>query len=75
MSTLFQANGVDQQVNADLDAMMKNIIDGTPLDPETSRRIDERADRITEKLRRLHGVISDAAFDELLRGNPEVALV
>ena len=41
--------GVDLRVLADLDAVMKRIIDGTPVDPETSRRIEERADRITEE--------------------------
>ena len=44
--------GIDLQVLADLDAVMKRIIDGTPVDPETSRRIEERADRITEEIRR-----------------------
>jgi hypothetical protein len=45
------------QALADLDAVMKSIIDCTPLDSETSSRIDERADRITQELRRLHGEI------------------
>jgi hypothetical protein len=36
--------GIDLQVLADLDAVMKRIIDGTPVDPETSRPIEERAD-------------------------------
>src|SRR5438132_10027590 len=33
--------GIGLQVLADLDVMMKRIIDGTPVDPETSRRIEE----------------------------------
>jgi hypothetical protein len=58
--------GIDQQVLADLDAVMKRIIDGTPVDPETSRRIEERADRITEEIRRTRGVMDDARFQALL---------
>jgi hypothetical protein len=38
--------GIDPEVLADLDAVMKRITDGTPVDAQTSRRIEERADRI-----------------------------
>jgi hypothetical protein len=55
----------DPQVLIDLDAVMKRIIDGTPVDPETSRRIEERADRITEEIRRTRGVIDDDRFQAL----------
>ena len=58
--------GIDPQVLADLDAVMKRIIDGTPVDPETSRRIEERADRITEEIRRTRGVMDDDRFERLL---------
>ena len=57
---------IDLQVLADLDAVMKRLIDGTPVDPETSRRIEERADRITEEIRRTRGVMDDARFQALL---------
>ena len=40
---------IDLQVLADLDAVMKRIVEGTPVDPETSRRIEERADRIDSR--------------------------
>ena len=58
--------GIDLEVLADLDAVMKRIIDGTAVDPETSRRIEERADRITEEIRRTRGVMDDARFQALL---------
>ncbi len=58
--------GTDPQVLADLDAVMKRIIDGTPVDPETSRRIEERADRITDEIRRTRGVMDDDRFQALL---------
>ena len=58
--------GTDAQVMADIEAVMKRIIDGTPVDPETSSRIEQRADRITEEIRRTKGVIDDAQFQSLL---------
>ena len=63
--------GIDLQVLADLDAVMKRIIDGTPVDPETSRRIEERADRITEEIRRTRGVMDDARFQALLNDDED----
>jgi len=63
--------GIDPQVLADLDAVMKRIIDGTPVDPETSRRIEERADRITEEIRRTRGVMDDARFQALLHDDDD----
>ena len=66
-----QPAGTDPQVLADLDAVMKRIIDGTPVDPETSRRIEERADRITEEIRRTRGVMDDARFQALLHDDDD----
>jgi hypothetical protein len=63
--------GIDLQVLADLDAVMKRIIDGTPVDPETSRRIEERADRITDEIRRTRGVMDDARFHALLHDDDD----
>jgi hypothetical protein len=63
--------GNDLQVLADLDAVMKRIIDGTPVDPETSRRIEERAERITEEIRRTRGVMDDARFEALLHDDED----
>lgn len=63
--------GIDPQVLADLDAVMKRIIDGTPVDPETSRRIEQRADRITEEIRRSRGVLDDDRFQALLHDDDD----
>ena len=63
--------GIDLQVLADLDAVVKQIIDGTPVDPETSRRIEEHADRITEEIRRTRGVMDDARFQALLHDDDD----
>jgi hypothetical protein len=65
------AAGIDPQVLADLDAVMKRIIDGTPVDSETSRRIEERADRITEQIRRTRGVMDDDRFERLLHDDDD----
>ena len=62
---------IDLQVLTDLDAVMKRIIDGTPVDPEISRRIEERADRITEEIRRTRGVMDDARFQALLHDDDD----
>jgi len=64
--------GIDPQVLADLDAVIKRIIDGTPVDAETSRRIEERADRITEEIRRTRGVMDDDRFHGLLHDDDDV---
>jgi len=58
--------GIDPQVLAGLDAVMKRISDGAAVDPETSRRIEERADRITAEIRRTRGVMDDDRFQALL---------
>jgi SepF-like predicted cell division protein (DUF552 family) len=63
--------GIDLQVLEDLDAVMKRIIDGTPVDLETSRRIEERADRITEEIRRTRGVMDDARFQALVHDDDD----
>ena len=64
--------GIDRQVLEDLNAVMKRIIDGAPVDLETSRRIEERADRITEELRRTRGVMDDDRFQGLLHDDDGV---
>ena len=66
-----QSAGIDLQVLADLDAVMKRIIDRTPFDPETARRIEERANRITEEIYRTHGLIDDETFQRLLDDDDE----
>jgi hypothetical protein len=72
MSTDFtETAGIDPQVLADLDAVMKRISEGAAVDPETSRRIEERAARITEEIRRNRGVMGDDRFQALLHDDDE----
>jgi hypothetical protein len=59
--------GIDPQVLSDLDAVMKRIVDGTPVDEETSQWIEERGNKITEEIRRLHGEFGEDRLNRLLR--------
>lgn len=56
--------GIDPQVQADHDAIMRHVIEGTPIDPALARRVEERASRITEVIWQKHGFID---VDQLLR--------
>jgi adenosyl cobinamide kinase/adenosyl cobinamide phosphate guanylyltransferase len=60
-----QSAGADAQVLADLNAVMERIATGKPLDAESSRRIRQRAERITEEIRKKHGELDIAV--ELIR--------
>jgi len=52
--------------HSDTEAVLRHAFERTPLDPEVARRVDERAARITEQIRRTHGVIDDETFQSLL---------
>jgi hypothetical protein len=52
--------GTDPQVLADLDAVMERIRTGKSLDPESRRRIRERAERITREIRPKQGELDIA---------------
>jgi hypothetical protein len=70
-TTKIQAAGIYLQVLTNLEALMKRIVDGTPIDTETSRRIGDRADRITDEIRRTCSVMNDARFQALLHDDDE----
>jgi hypothetical protein len=57
MSTDTRITGLDPEVLADLDAVMKRIMDGSSVDAATSRRIEDRANLITEQIRRRIGQV------------------
>jgi len=63
--------GIDPQVLADLDAVMKRISDGAAVDSEMSRRIEERADRSTADIRRSRGIMDDGRFQALLHDDDD----
>ncbi len=70
MSTHTETTDTDPQVLADLDAVMKQVMDGTPVDAATSRRIRERAERVTEETYQAHG---DVDVNQLLRDSRDDA--
>lgn len=51
--------------------MLRHAFQGEPLDPEVRRRVHERAAKITEEILRVHGLIDDETFQELLRDDDE----
>jgi hypothetical protein len=52
--------------HSDTAAVLRQAFERAPLDPEVAHRVDERAARITEEIRRTHGVIDDETFQSLL---------
>ena len=52
MATETKTAGADPEVLADIDALMRHTAEKTSVDPDFFRRVNERADRLTEKLRR-----------------------
>ncbi|HEV3085193.1 MAG TPA: hypothetical protein VGY66_35870 [Gemmataceae bacterium] len=48
---------------ADEDAVCEHLLTGEPLDPDVRRRVQARAEKITEEVRRVHG---DVDVDRLL---------
>jgi len=71
MSTEINARGIDPLEQADQEAVPRHAFHGEPLDPEVRRRVHERAARITEEIYRVHGLIDDERFQELLRDDDE----
>ncbi|HEX7377210.1 MAG TPA: hypothetical protein VF278_08860 [Pirellulales bacterium] len=66
MSTQTSNNDVDLQERADAEAVLRHAFEGQALDPEVARRVHDRAERITDEIRRIHGVIADGMFQDLL---------
>ena len=52
MATETTTTGVDPEVLADIDTLMRHLADNTPVDPELARRVRERSNRRTEELRK-----------------------
>ncbi|HZW34191.1 MAG TPA: hypothetical protein VFF52_25940 [Isosphaeraceae bacterium] len=63
--------GSDPREQADSEAVLRHAFEGEPLDPEVARRVQQRAHCITEEIRRVHGVIDDETFQELLRDDDD----
>ena len=71
MSAETTKTGTDPQEQADFEAVLRHAFEGEPLGPEVAQRVEQRAHRITEEIRRVHGVIDDETFQELLRDDDD----
>jgi hypothetical protein len=60
MTNECENTGSDPQVRDDYQAVMRHVAEGTPIEPELARRVRERAERITDEIRREQGAISRA---------------
>jgi hypothetical protein len=70
-TTESRALAKDAQELADEQAVMQHLTEGTPIEPEVSRRVRERAQSVTDEIRRVHGIIDDETFSALLRDDDE----
>jgi hypothetical protein len=61
----------DPQEHADAEAVLRHALHGEPLDPEVSRRVHERAARVTEEIYHVHGEIDPETISALFRDDDE----
>ena len=54
------------QEQADAEAVLRHAFHGEPLDPDVADRVRKRAARVTDQIRRVHGVIDDETFQALI---------
>jgi hypothetical protein len=71
MSAKTKTTGSDPQMQADAVAVLRHAFHGEPLDPEVSRRVQERAARVTEEVYQVHGEIDPETINALFRDDDE----
>lgn len=57
MTNEHDSTGGDAQARDDYKAVMRHVADGTLVESELARRVRERAERVTDEIRREHGDI------------------
>jgi hypothetical protein len=57
MSTVEDDRTVDPLTLSDREAVFRHAFEGAPLDPEISKRVRARAQAITERVRKEHGMV------------------
>ena len=67
MSTIDTKPDIDLQELADHQAADRHFIEGTPFEPELARRIQERANRASAEIRRIHGLFDGEFLNQLVR--------
>ena len=60
MSIEVKPDNSDTEVAADLETVIQHLVSGAPLDAVVSRRVRERSERLTQKLRRERGELNVA---------------
>ena len=60
MATDLKNTGISPEVLADGEVVIAAVMSGKKVDAETARRIDERAEKITEEIRKKHGILDIA---------------
>jgi hypothetical protein len=63
MKTIEHSVGIDAQEQANRDVILRQLLEGVPVEAEVLRRVEERSRRVTAEIRRLHGEID---VDQLL---------
>ncbi len=71
MSTEAKQTGSASREQADAEAVLRHAFHGEPLDPEVSRRVRERAAKVTEAIYRTHGLIEQETICALFRDDDE----
>lgn len=62
---------LDVQEQEEEAAVARLLADGTAIPPDVAKRIDDRADRITDEIRRQHGEIDNETIASLFRREDE----
>ena len=57
MSTVEKTPPVDPQILSDREAVYRHAFEVAPLDPEIAKRVRERTQAITERVRKEHGMV------------------
>jgi hypothetical protein len=57
MSTVEPTPDIDPQILSDREAVYRHAFEGAPLDPEIAKRVRERTQAITERVRKEHGMV------------------
>jgi hypothetical protein len=57
MGTFRHNNVIPPELRADSEAIMEHLLAGKAIDPEVVRRVRKRAERITEEIRKKHGIL------------------
>lgn len=72
MTAETKTTDADSQLHADAEAVLRHVFHAEPPSPEVSRRVRERAARVTEEVYRVHGEIDTETICALFRDEDEM---